>query len=59
MKEIATFMLAPATKDRLESLKAKLRRLGLPRSVATESAIVETLIKGADADTLYKAFGGR
>ena len=46
----ATFLLTPKAKERLESLKARLRRVGVPRNVANESAIVEHLIQAADRD---------
>lgn len=46
----ATFLLTPKAKDRLENLKARLRRAGVPRNVANESAIVEYLIQVADRD---------
>ena len=41
-----------ATKTKLEALKARLRREGLARSVASESAIIESLIRHADLPTL-------
>ena len=49
-KEKATFMLTPRAKEKLEGLKAKLRRNGIARSIATESAIVEAMILHADRD---------
>ena len=39
-------------KTRLEGLKARLRKEGLARSVASESAIIESLIRHADLPTL-------
>lgn len=46
----ATFVLSVRAKDRLENLKGKLRRAGVARSEATESAIVEHLVAMADRD---------
>lgn len=48
-------MLQPATKTRLETLKGQLRKRGLARSVASESAILETLIRTADLDVIFEA----
>ena len=52
-------MLPPDTKERLEDLKVDLRRAGLARSVATESAIIETLIDLASENSLYSALKKR
>jgi hypothetical protein len=54
----ATFMLSERTKDKLEALKARLRKAGIARNAANESAIVECLILEADRDfdSLLRAF---
>lgn len=54
----ATFMLSAKAKDKLESLKTKLRRAGVRRSQASESAVVEHLVTMADRDfdRLLQAF---
>ena len=51
-----TFNLPERTKERLEALKAKLRKAGVTRAVANESAIVDALILSADFDDLLEAF---
>lgn len=53
-KDKVSFMLASDLKEKLEDLKTDLRRRGLARSVATESAIIETLIANASEDALYR-----
>jgi hypothetical protein len=58
-KEKVSFMLHGDVKERLEDLKSTLRRRGLARSVATESAIVEALIELANENTLYQALRNR
>lgn len=58
-KEKVSFMLPADLKERLEDLKAALRRRGLERSVATESGIVEALIETASEDALYRALRKR
>jgi len=58
-KEKVSFMLPADLKERLEDLKAALRRRGLERSVATESGIVEALIETASEDGLYRALRKR
>jgi hypothetical protein len=54
----ATFVISERAKDKLEALKGRLRKAGVPRNVANESAIVECLILEADRDfaSLLKAF---
>lgn len=47
------------TKMKLEALKARLRREGLARSVASESAIIESLIRRVDFPTLLNDLGRR
>lgn len=52
-KTKATFNLTEAAKQRLEALKARLRKESdLERSQANESAIVDCLIRAADFDTV-------
>lgn len=58
-KDKVSFMLAPDLKERLEDLKTDLRRRGLARSVATESAIIETLIELANPNALFAALRKR
>jgi hypothetical protein len=58
-KDKVSFMLASDLKERLEDLKTDLRRRGLARSVATESAIIETLIANASEDALYRSLKKR
>lgn len=58
-RDKVSFMLASDLKARLEDLKTDLRRRGLERSVATESAIVETLIELANENTLFAALKKR
>jgi hypothetical protein len=58
-KEKVSFMLPPDLKQRLEDLKADLRRRGLARSVASESAIIETLIELANPNVLFSALKKR
>ena len=54
----ATFMLSEKATDKLEALKSRLRKAGVARNVANESAIVECLIFEADRSfsNLLKAF---
>lgn len=54
----ATFMQSERAKDKLEALKGRLRKAGIARNVANESAIVECLILEADRDfdSLLQAF---
>jgi hypothetical protein len=54
----ATFVISERAKDKLEALKGRLRKAGVPRNVANESAIVEYLILAADRDfiSLLQAF---
>lgn len=47
------------TKTKLEGLKARLRREGLARSVASESAIIESLVRRVDFATLLNDLGRR
>ena len=53
-KTKATFNLSERAKGRLESLKARLRKAGVARSIANESAIVEALVMGADLEALLR-----
>jgi hypothetical protein len=46
----ATFMLSTKAKEKLEGLKGRLRKAGVPRNVANESAILEFLVLAADKD---------
>ena len=54
-REKTSFALTPKAKLALERLKLRLRTAGLARSVASESAIVETLILTANFDALLRA----
>jgi hypothetical protein len=58
-REKVSFTMEAATKTKLEALKARLRREGLARSVASESAIIESLIRRADLPTLLNDLGRR
>jgi hypothetical protein len=55
-KTKATFSLSERAKERLEALKARLRKAGVTRSIASESAIIEVLILAADFDALLDGF---
>jgi hypothetical protein len=55
-REKTSFALTPKAKLALERLKLRLRTAGIVRSIASESAIVETLILTADFDALLNAF---
>ena len=46
----ATFNLSAKAKEKLEGLKARLRKAGVSRQDANESAIVDFLILAADRD---------
>jgi hypothetical protein len=52
MREKVSFTMETATKTKLETLKVRLRKEGLARSIASESAIVESLIRRADVSAL-------
>lgn len=58
-REKVSFTLPESLKNKLEDLKQNLRRRGLARSIATESAIVEVLIKLASEETLYRTLRKR
>ncbi len=58
-REKVSFTLPGSLKTRLEDLKGRLRKRGLPRSVATESGIVEALIELASEDALYRTLRKR
>lgn len=49
--------MTPRVKLALENLKLRLRRAGIPRSAATEAAILEVLILNADFDELVGNIG--
>lgn len=58
-REKVSFTMETGTKTKLEGLKARLRKEGLARSVASESAIIESLIRRADVPTLLNDLGKR
>lgn len=51
-REKTSITMLPKTKIALERLKLRLRSAGVSRSIATESAIIETLILTADFEGL-------
>jgi hypothetical protein len=55
-KTKVTLNLAESAKQKLEALKARLRKEGVARSAASESAIVESLIRRADFTALLADF---
>ena len=55
-KIAATFTLSLQAKTKLERLKAALRREGIARSVASESAIVDALVRVATIAGGLRAF---
>jgi hypothetical protein len=55
-KTKVTLSLAESAKQKLESLKARLRKEGVPRGAASESAIMESLIRRADFEALLADF---
>jgi hypothetical protein len=58
-REKVSFTMEAVTKTKLETLKARLRREGLARSVASESAIIESLVRRADVQALLDDLGSR
>jgi hypothetical protein len=56
-RQKASFNMVPRAKNALENLKVRLRRAGVARSVASESAILEALIFNADFDWLLEKLG--
>jgi len=53
-RQKTSFAMTPRTKSALENLKLRLRKAGVPRSAASEAAILERLILDADFDLLLK-----
>ncbi len=44
--------MTETTKTKLETLKLRLRKAGIPRGEASESAIIEVLVAQADFDAI-------
>lgn len=51
-RQKTSIAMTETTKLKLESLKLRLRKAGIARSQASESAIVEVLVAAADFETL-------
>lgn len=58
-REKTSVLMKPSTKNRLERLKLRLRSAGIPRSEATETAVIEALVALADYDALLRYFERR
>lgn len=56
-RQKTSFAMTPKVKLALENLKLRLRKAGVARSAASEAAILEALILGADFDVLFKRLG--
>lgn len=50
--------MTETTKNRLETLKLRLRKAGIARGDASESAIIEILVATADFDVLLDNLSG-
>jgi hypothetical protein len=56
-RQKTSFAMSARTKLALESLKLRLRRAGLARSVASEASILEDLILNADFVGILERLG--
>ena len=57
VRENITLSISTKARAKLSRMKLKLREVGIARSIASESRILETLILGADFEEVRNAFG--